>query len=228
MKGLKILILFIAFVSGCSRRYVDVEGKSLDEKVVDSWEELDADIIRIYEGKVRLSIRVKDFDVVSGWVKSREFYKRSSREKEDILIPLGMLIGLGGCYYGFDYGCIQNDFMHPDHEREDRGCLISLASCATGLVVMSVGAANRRKAVKPVFRFIKTDTVCVDNELLSKRKVKISIVDLDFEKSYYTDEKGNIELQFDEIIPEHTKADSVLSIIIRHYELVDTVNVKIR
>jgi len=61
---------------------------------------------------------------------------------------------------------------------------------------------------------------------LSKQKIKISVERLDFAKMYYTDEDGNIELKFDEILPEPTDADSVLSIIMRYYELVDTVRVR--
>jgi hypothetical protein len=49
---------------------------------------------------------------------------------------------------------------------------------------------------------------------------------MDFEKEYYTDEYGNVKLKFDEIIPESTEADSVLDLIIRYYELVDTVEVR--
>lgn len=223
---LKTIIIFLFFLFGCSHKYADVEGRSFDEKIIDSWEELSADIIRIYEGKIRLNVRVKDFDVVRGWIKSREFYEFSSRGKEDILIPLGVVIGLGGCYYGFDYGCVQNDFWQYDEARFDRGCLISFASCGAGLVVMSVATANRRKVVKPVFGFIKIDTICVDSDSLSRQKISILVDGSDFEKEYYTDADGKIELKFDEIIPEPTGADSVLNLILRYYEMADTIKVR--
>jgi hypothetical protein len=76
----KTIILFLFFLFGCSHKYVNAEGESLDGKVVDSWEELDADIIRVYEGKIRLNIHIKDFDIVSGFVKSEKLYARRSSD----------------------------------------------------------------------------------------------------------------------------------------------------
>ena len=49
----------------------------------------------------------------------------------------------------------------------------------------------------------------------------------DFKKTYWTDKNGNIELKFNEIIPESTVDDSMFNLIIQYEELFDTVNVNI-
>lgn len=89
-----------------------------------------------------------------------------------------------------------------------------------------VGGSNRHKDVKPVFRFMKMDTVRVDSMLLPRQKIKVSVEEADFEEIYWTDEEGNIELRFEEIIPEPADAYSVLRLIIRYEEMVDTVKVR--
>jgi hypothetical protein len=57
-------------------------------------------------------------------------------------------------------------------------------------------------------------------------KVKIMLENTNSEKTYYTDENGNLELKFDEIIPESTEVDSTFSLIIEYGDLIDTVKVK--
>jgi len=75
---------------------------------------------------------------------------------------------------------------------------------------------------------VRLDTLCVDRVLLSDEKVKIMLENTNFEKLYHTDEDGNVELKISEIIPEPTESDSILNIIIRYEEMVDSVEVKLR
>ncbi len=223
----KTIVIFLFFLFGCNHKYVDVEGELSGGSIVALWEELDCKIVEQDEQGFSLGFQVKNVAVVSGSAKLVELYERSSREKEDGRTPLGLLVGFGGCIGGCYYGLSDNNFWDGyDKDRFDRGCLISFASCATGLGIVFWGIDHSRKVAKAVPNFIKRDTICVDSMFLSKQKIKISVERLDFAKMYYTDEDGNIELKFDEILPEPTDADSVLSIIMRYYELVDTVRVR--
>lgn len=228
---LKIMILFLFLLFGCSHKYVDVEGESLDEKVVASWEELDCRVVEKDEEAFSLCLQVRDISVVGGSKKLAELYRRGSQEKEDGRIPFGVLAGVGGCIGGCYYGLHDNNIFswdgydEEDGERFNRGCFISFISCATGLSIVFWGIDERRKAAEAISGFIKRDTVCTDSTVLSKQKIKISVEKTDLEKTYYTDEDGNLELGFKEIIPEYSGIDSVFNLIIRYYELVDTVEV---
>jgi hypothetical protein len=62
---------------------------------------------------------------------------------------------------------------------------------------------------------------------LIKQKIKVMVENSDFKKTYWTDKNGNIELKFNEIIPESTVDDSMFNLIIQYEELFDTVNVNI-
>jgi hypothetical protein len=57
-------------------------------------------------------------------------------------------------------------------------------------------------------------------------EVRIILKNTNSEKIYNTDRKGNLDFKINEIIPEPAEADSVLELIIRYYELVDTVKVR--
>ncbi len=218
------------FLFGCSHKYVYVEGESLGGGIVASWEELDCKIVEQDEWGFSLGLEVRNIVVVEDSVKSSKLYKRRSLGRESVLPLLGVVIGVGGCLAGFNYGVFGNPILSEgfDNERMDRGCLISVASCAAGVGMVLAGppGSSKRKDIKAMSNLVKGDTVCMDSESLSIRKIKISIEDSGFEKTYYTDEKGKIELEFAEILPEPTEVDSVLNIIIRYYELVDTVRVK--
>ena len=99
----KIIILFLFFVIGCSNKYVDVEGESLDEKVVASREELYCKIVEQDERGFTLSLEVRDV-VVGDSIKSGELYRLKSPGEGDAWIVLGFLGGVGGCLGGCYYG----------------------------------------------------------------------------------------------------------------------------
>lgn len=225
-----ILFLFLFFLFGCSHKYVDAEGESLDGKVVDSWEELDCKIVEQDERGFTLGVEVKDIIVVGDSLKSGNLYMLKSPGEGDAWIALGFLGGVGGCLGGCYYGLSNISWDGSDEEEFDRATLISFASCVTGAGMIFAGIERNRKSYrskgsKAMHCFGKGDNICVESVSLSKQKIKISIENSDFEERYWTDEEGNVNLKFEEIIPESTEVDSVLNLIIRYYELVDTVEV---
>ena len=118
MKTLKILVLFVIVFSGCSRGYLaNPEEEIAEREVVDSWREMDVDIIRIYDGKLRLNIRVKDFDAVRGYVKSGEFNMLRSEGKQGDWPPVGALVAFAGCLGGCGYA-LSNFSLFPSEAEE--------------------------------------------------------------------------------------------------------------
>ena len=214
----KIIILFLFFVIGCSHKYVDVEGESLDEKVVASREELYCKIVEQDERGFTLSLEVRD--VVVG----------DSIGEGNAWIVLGFLGGVGGCLGGCYYEVSNISWDGSGQEEFGRGVLISFASCVTGVGMIFAGIdrnrkSYRRKVAKTIPIFIKKDTVCINNVVLSKQKIKISIEESDFEKVYYTDKEGSVELKFNEILPKPKKTNFKFKVIIRYEDMVDSVNV---
>jgi hypothetical protein len=226
MKALRIVILFIVVLSGCSHKYVDVEGKSLEEKIVDTWEELDCKIVEQDEQGFALGFEFKDVIVVGDSVRSGELYKHKFIDGGSDWLLWGSIIGLSGL--GGFYYLLSQDLTDPSNfEQQEKTCFISCTSCIAGLGVILAGGTNRREVIKGIPDLVRGDTVCVGSEPLSMQYVNISIKESDFKKEYYTDRNGNVELKIKEIIPDPTEADSVLNLIIQYEEMVDTVNVKI-
>ncbi len=227
MKALKAMILFVFILSGCSKKYVDIEGKSLDEKIVASWEELECKIVEQNEEGFSLGLEVRDIIVVGDSVKAGELYKHKFIDEGSDGLLWGSIIGfsgLGGFYY-----LLSQDLTDPSNfEQQEKTCFISCTSCIAGLGVILAWGTNRREVIKGIPDLVRGDTVCVDGEPLSMQYVNVLIEESNFKKEYYTDKKGNVELKFNEIIPKTTEADSILNLIIRYYELVDTVDVRIR
>lgn len=228
MKALRILILFVVFLSGCSKKYlVSKEEELIDHKVFSSWKELEGRVVGQNDDDVSLGLKVKDFAIIRDELKLKEVYVDSSGKGGDVVKSL---LGLSVICLGFQGGCAYaksgDYYIFPDDDKLMGGCLISLASCFLGARIMSDEMFKDSEYVKIIPDFIRIDTLCLDSIPLINDKVKIATGDLDFEKKYYTDEKGNIVLKFEEIIPEPMKADSVLDFIIRYYELVDTVRVR--
>ena len=215
-----VILIFIVFLFGCSHKYVDARGRSLDEKIVNSWEELDCKVVEQDELGFSLSVEVGDVILVGDSLRSGELYKTKPLGEGAGWILLGGTIGLCGGVVGL------REAIWSLPEVGERGCLISFGSCLTGIGVAGAGIGSRREMVKGMPDLAKGDTVCVDNEILSNQQIDISVEGEDFEKEYYTDGNGNVELKFDEIILEPTDADSVLNVIIRYYDLVDTVRVE--
>jgi hypothetical protein len=233
MKALKMIVLFFIILLGCGNKYADVEGELSGSKIIASWEELSADVISAYDGKIRLNIHVKDFDVVRKCLRLNDVYGYDSEvvDGESFLTFLGLIGGCYGCYSGYKYGLDRDEdyvpsllFPNPSDKGCQTACLWSLPGC---LIMFASGLRNgERSKVKEMPGLIKEDTVCVDSVHLLKQKIKIIVEKSDFQKTYYTDENGNIELKFNEIVPEPTEADSVFNIIIQYKEMAYTVEFK--
>jgi len=229
VKIFKTIILFLFFLFGCSRKHVNAGKELFGEGSADCWGELDCEIVEQDGRGFSLNFRMKDMAVMRDSVRLEKFYERKFSEKGSDLFPFGLLVGLGGCLGGCYYGLHDNiSWDGYDEERADRGCFISFASCIAGLSIAFWEFDDRRKAAKDISSFIKRDTLCVDKKILSKQKVKILVEGSDFEKAYYADENGNVELKYDEIIPEPAESDSVLNLIIQYGKMVDSVDVKIK
>ncbi len=228
MKALKIMILFIVVLSGCSKKYLaSTEEELIDHRVFSSWKELDGKVVGLSDKGFSLGLQVKDFAIIRDHLKLKEVYVRSSGEGGSFMAQLGAVVGFVGCIWGYNYAKSANCWYGED-DKVMEGCMVSCASFFTFFGFMKRGASRDFESVKIIPDYIKIDTICVDSVSLSEEEVKIMVKNTNFEKLYYTSKEGNIDLIFDEIIPEPTEADSILNLIIRYYELVDTVDVNIR
>ncbi len=222
----KTFILFLLLLFGCSQKYVDDRGRSLEDKIIASWEELDCSIVARDEQGFSLVVKVKDVVFIGANQELKEVDMVDSDKREGSIVPFlfGSVVVVGGSCVGLK--CTN----FSDWSRDPRwveGCVVSAASCALGLSIMKFGVSERPKSVKIIPDFIKKDAIRVDSAVISIDKVNILVENKNLEKTYYTDEKGIIELKFNEIIPEPAEADSVLGLIIQYEDLVDTVEVKI-
>jgi hypothetical protein len=225
----RIIIVFLFFIlfSGCSEKYVGLNDEDLAEReILASWKELDCEIIEQDEKSFSLNCRVKDFVSVGDRQGLSKDYRDNLDKGEGGVIPfiLGGLVGIGGFVGGGLYSLSDYNYTY---DINTGGCWFAAGSCIVGAVMMYAGTKDS-KSVKIMPDHVKIDTICVDGAVLSDDKVDIMIRDKDFEKIYYTNKNGNIELRFDEIITAPGEADSVLDLIIQYEELVDTVNVKIK
>lgn len=225
MKGLRILILFIIVLSGCSKKYLSyMEEELVEQEVIDSWKELDCKVIAQNGEAFSLNLRVKNFVNVKDSLGIKEIYRR---DKEKSLIGgseivFGSLLLIHSIYFGKVLQYLSGDEHGDNAWQYTAGCTLG------GLILMSAVSSQSRKSDKTRLSYAPMKEICADSVSLAWEKVKIVVGNVGFEKIYYTDENGNMELSFEEIIPEPTEADSVLSVIVQYEEMVDTVDVKIR
>lgn len=229
MKGLRILILFIVVLSGCGRKYVEPgEGEMFGRE----WSVLDAEIVSQDNESVYLNLKVKDFVWVMDSVEPDVAFQQDDKIRKKGFDVKRALVGFAvlGCtipaviWLNNSTGSTAAlEYLMP---YAMLGCVAG-SCCITGALVKIHRSAEDSKPVKIIPNFFKVDAFCVDSELLFYGKVKVSSENKSFEETYYTDEDGNLELKFREIIPEPTKADSIINLIIQHEEMVDTVDVKI-
>ena len=66
---LKTIIVFLFFLFGCSHKYVDVKGGSLEDKIIASWDELDCKIVEQNEQGFSLGFKIRDIIVVGDSIK---------------------------------------------------------------------------------------------------------------------------------------------------------------
>ena len=87
MKAMRILVLFVIVLSGCSNKYVAAREEGLIER---EWSVLDTEIRGQYNVGLVLNLHVKEFVEVRDSVKLRKLYE--SRRKR-----IGRYKILGGC-----------------------------------------------------------------------------------------------------------------------------------
>lgn len=219
------IFLFCIFFSGCTKDYlIQREEKLVDRESHPLRSELDVRVVSRDGQGFSLFPQIKNIAFVLDSVKLEELYVHGSEEEGTIMALSGAAIGFGGCIGGFKYAksgnCLYDD-------RLSEGCAISFVSGLLSIAMMGKGNSLGSEFIKIMPGFIKRDTVCVDSMFLIKQKIKVLVEDSNFEKTYHTDENGNIELKFNEITPKPTAVDSVLNLIIKYGEMVDSVNVKI-
>lgn len=177
-----------------------------------------------------MNIRVKDFIEAEDSLKLREIYKRGF-DRKDTGIRINytkILIGcaIGGCAAVASSMSIYAWTVDPSADIYQYlawcyGVVGGIAACY--FILDGLGGFSHAKT-KPYY--IKKGGICIDSTITSVDKVKVVAENKNFEKIYYTDEFGNVNLKFNEIIPEPAEADSILELIIHYKELVDSLKVR--
>ena len=219
------LFLFFAFY-GCAKDHLVRRQESVaNRKVLSLLSELSVKVFSRDDVAFSLNPQIKDIAFVRDSIKLEEFYVHGSQVEGDIVYILGAAIGffgcIGGCNSADSYDC-----FYGNNEEAKKGCLKSCAYVLSAGAIIYQGRSRANEFIKALPGYIKIDTVCVDSMFLVKKKIKVAVEKSDFQKIYYTDEDGNITLQFNDVVPKLSEADSVLSLIIQYEELVDTVEVK--
>ena len=226
MKVLKIIILFVIVLSGCAKDYlVRSEEELVDREALLLRDRLDVKVVSRNNEGFSLVSQISNIAVVRDSLKIREFYEHGTKEEGGIMTSLGTSIGLGGCFSGYKYVESSDCLYYGEGGNFPEGCIISFVSILLGAAMVGEGRHRGEEFVNVLPGYIKIDTVCVDSMFISNSEVEISVEKTDFTKTYYTDENGNMELRFNEIIPEPTEADSVLNLIIQYEVMFDTVEV---
>ncbi|MBN1695699.1 hypothetical protein JW879_09955 [candidate division WOR-3 bacterium] len=237
MKALKILILFVVVLSGCSQKYVGLSEEDLaDRGVLASWKELDADIAKRYEEEIFLNVQIKDFVKVGDSAKLKEIYKSEFQLKDDYArnIRVGNYSMLGGCAAAGG-GCIAgflNYLFYFDPSDDVNSYFESATYLLAGLIGASCffanGVLHLVKPYKAAPYYVKDGVICTNSAPLMNEQVKIINKSTDFQKIYYTDEGGDIEFEISKILFEPTEKDTIIELIIQYEEMVDAVDVKIK
>ncbi len=228
----KIVILFIVFLSGCSKKYLAFrEEEFFGRRVLAEREILEGEVIDRNEEGLTIGLQVKGFVEVRDSLRLKEVYMRGYEGKDGRIEQnffFGLFEVIGGCSImgsccvaGFGAGYDSPDGMPS--------ASVSAGLIPVGIIGFSImmdGLPQYVKSIKEIPAHVRLDTLCIGGKLLSDEDVKVVLENSNFERSYYTNEDGNIKLKFDEIIPEPMKTDSMLNLIIRYYELVDTVRVR--
>jgi hypothetical protein len=239
MKDLKIIILFIVVLSGCSEKYVDSSGGELiDMKIRRFWRDLDINVIKEDESGFSLSLSVKTLVEVADSVDLEKYYeqrrifnyKKNRFDNDGGCAKFSSGCGVLGCVSLLGFYYIWESQWNRDLPPE--GCVIAafVPFAIWGLALINEGlfhsVSQDEKYGKAKPYYVQKDVICMDSRVLSISEVKVKVKNGDFGKIFHTDGYGNIELKFGEIIPEPAEADSVLDLIIRYYELVDSVEVR--
>lgn len=224
--------MFICFVSGCSEKYVGSrDGGLLGEDIVESWEKLDVKFIDQDEEGFSLNCQIIDL------VEVNDSVRLSISEQQDNSIRkkrVGVYKLLGGCAIAGCATLAAFDAAYGEMVDPAGGSGYNLATCygvvggvgALFFIVSGILEFTKSDGAKPYY--IRKRQVCIDSTPLRDEEVKIMLEKTVFEKTYYTDKNGNIELEIKDIVPEPTEADSVLRLIVQYEDMADTIDVKFR
>jgi len=229
-----IIFLLLVLISGCSKKYLDSrEEELLDRKILSTWKDLNVKVIEQNYERLSLNIQVKDFIGVRDSLKLKEFYKhgfgrKDTGERINYTSYRKILIGcaIGGCAalassmsaYAWMNDPSDDIYLHLAWCYGVVGGITALYFILDGLVGFS------HPKTEPYY--IKRDGICIDSTVTSVDEVKVVVENKNFEKVYYTDEFGNINLKFNEIIPEPSESDSILEFIIHYKDMVDSLEVR--
>jgi hypothetical protein len=227
MTAFKIMILFVVILlTGCSQdHFIRRQEEVVTRESSPLRNELDVKVISQERNGFSLVSQMKNIAFVRDSLKLEELYLHGSEGNKDIMAFSGTAIGFGGCFGGFGYAR-SADCLYGEDEKVIEGCMMSFVSALLGSAMVSEANSQGSEFTKIMPGFVKRDTICVDSIILIKQKIKIMAENSDFEKVYYTDEYGKIDIKINEIFPEATQSDSIINLIIRYYEIVDTVKVK--
>jgi hypothetical protein len=230
MKALKITILFIIVLSGCSEKYLaSREEEFLGGEGLISWKEMHVKAMKQDRESISLNVQIEEYIEVKDSFDVEEVYEsdngsvRGPNTKGYPDIGTGCAIGCVFLYFFF------GDMAHEySRTAEDNKYMLLLGM--SGLLFIGKGLAEHVFDFPSIVNYVRVqmDTVCVDKRSLLGEEIRVLVENVNFEKAYYTDKNGNIELGFDEIIPEPMEADSELDIIINYEEMADTVDIKLR
>jgi hypothetical protein len=225
----KTITLFLFFLFGCSRKYLADKEEGLGGRKLSV---LDAVIVARDSENLSLNIQVKNFRGILDSLKLEKFYEnQSQKESGKRSNYMGACI-LGGCMLGIDalvYGYYGWELSWGYDLSVPEGCLLIglLPLEIVGFVNLYKSSSKYEEFDAKVLPYALIDKVYMGSAVVSIGKVKVIVENSDFKKIYWTDKNGNIELKFNEIIPESTVDDSMFNLIVQYEELFDTVNVNI-
>ncbi|MEJ2354854.1 MAG: hypothetical protein P8Y62_03005 [candidate division WOR-3 bacterium] len=233
MKDLKIFILLVVGLSGCSNKYLaSREEEFFDRKVLGEWNHMEGRVVSRDEEGFTMGLQIKNFVEIRDSLRLKEVYMRGYEGKDGKIEQnffFGLIEVLGGCSI-MGSCCVAG--LKAGYDSPDGVPSASVSACLLpigiiGFSIMIDGLPQYVKSIKEMPAYVRLDTLCFARKLFAAEKVKIMLGNTGFIKTYYTDGNSNLEVKFDEIISEPAEADSVLSLIIEYEELADTVEVNI-
>lgn len=216
-----IIFIFVVFMFGCSEKYVaSREGELFGRE----WCILNTEIIEQDDEGFTLNLNVKDF-VSFGKIYKQGFKEKDGSEHGESLIGfpeiiVGSVFLFHSIYFGRVLKYLSGDEQGGNLWWYTAGCTLG------GLFLIAALSSQSRKSDETKLPYVPIDKMCVDSVSLLRQKVMILIEESHFEEIYWTDEEGNIELKFNEVIPEPAEADSILNLIIQYEKMFDTVKVR--
>jgi hypothetical protein len=225
MKDLKILILFIIVFSGCSNKYLE---SSEEGPIGREWSVLEARIVAENEENISLNLQINDFVEVLDSIDSNVEFRLDNNKRKNVVDIKRILTG---CTLGVST-ILASAWSFLSYCNDPSGTSEYLWGCIAlgGGILSSYFILD---GFSPYDKFMPVDSYythrnqkCIGSEMLFYGMVQVLTENSEFEKTYYTDANGNVELKLEEILPKTTDADSVLNLIIKYKKMADTIKVR--